>query len=195
MAEEGKDSPKDPVLAFEKVEARLLKCHYGYLIEKTKRWGGNPTGRLTWAPLTEKNKSKALLWVYTFKTTSPEDGTFVVLEFVRSGKFIIGPEYPDAKVILKKGGFTPKSPVHIKKDTDPRLLMMRGSIGGGTADVVFEAYESDDTKYVVTLYNNRNKAARVLPEGGANSDGQTVQLHDPELQHTDDDNDFLEVVP
>eukprot|EP00058_Branchiostoma_floridae_P022267 XP_002607757.1 hypothetical protein BRAFLDRAFT_82794 [Branchiostoma floridae] len=133
----------------------------GYLTEKVGR-NGRPTGQLGLTyPLTPGNKNKVLVTLYTYLTSVPTDGTYVVMEFTVSGKFFYArrSRKQSDKVFLREGGFDPENPEDIKTTADPRVFLMKPS-GGPTGDVMF-AWHGLASR-VITV--DPQRSAELMPE-------------------------------
>eukprot|EP00058_Branchiostoma_floridae_P022266 XP_002607756.1 hypothetical protein BRAFLDRAFT_82795 [Branchiostoma floridae] len=167
----------------------------GYLIEKVGR-NGRPTGQLGLTkPLRPENKCKVLVNVYTYRTSVPTVGTYVVMEFTVSGKFLFARrtrKQPD-KLFLREGGFDPENPEDITTTADPRVFLMK-PFGGPTGDVMFDWHGSPSR--VITVFQIPQRSAELMAEGDGPGgvEAQLFRLVPPKLRCSDD-GDSLEVVP
>ncbi|XP_019638084.1 PREDICTED: uncharacterized protein LOC109480334 [Branchiostoma belcheri] len=203
MADKGETTT---VLEFDIVKTAMI-CNptgKGVLFERRR----NRKSTLIWRNyLTEDKKSKALIWVHSYKSSPPAKGTYVVLEFADSRNFIFGSGNaikPQLCVGEPDGTDLPDDPEDITTPTDPRVFLMKPSPHGST-DVVF-AWKGS-TNDVITLLpspNARNKSSGpcgLMPEGnGPTLESQLFQLNLPLLRKADraseaEMSDRLEVVP
>ncbi|XP_035663559.1 uncharacterized protein LOC118407222 [Branchiostoma floridae] len=157
----------------------------GYLIEKTGSHGRG-TGQVVWAKLTRRNKRRVLVNVYTYTTSAPADGTYVLLEFVQSGKFFYASKNNPQKLRLKEGDWDPYSenPEDISTTSDPRVFLMKRS----GSDVVFTHHGFSGA--AISVFPNPEKPAENKSEG---ENGQHLKLVTPKLRCCSD-GDCMEVV-
>ncbi|XP_078583410.1 uncharacterized protein LOC144866088 [Branchiostoma floridae x Branchiostoma japonicum] len=164
----------------------------GFLTEKVGR-NGRPTGQVGWTnPLTPENKCKVLVNVYTYRTSVPTVGTYVVMEFTVSGKFFYARrtrKQPD-KLFLREGGFDPENPEDITTTADQRVFLMKPY--GRTGDVMF-AWHGLPSR-VITLFQDPQRSAELMTEGDwPEVRAQLFRLVPPKLRCSDE-SDSLEVV-
>ncbi|KAI8519174.1 Carboxylesterase 5A [Branchiostoma belcheri] len=184
------DKGETTTIHFRDIKLVVLRSPYnkGCFLIETKTTGGKY--RLVWTKyLTKGNKSGALVWVYSYKSSPPANGTYVVLEFAESGNFIFGQDSA-----LKLGEPNDVDPFDITSPTDPRVFL-KGS--GSYVMFLWKGFTND----VITLLpspNARNKSSGpcgLRPEGNGPKESQEFQLNLPILQPMSEETDLLEVVP
>ncbi|XP_078696596.1 uncharacterized protein LOC144924845 [Branchiostoma floridae x Branchiostoma belcheri] len=162
------------------VEPRFIKNpyteYYGFFIEKSRN--GRGTGKVIRVKhLPQQKFIKATLLVYSYTRTPPADGTYVVLQFIQSEKYLYRNE--NGELRLKEDGFHPESAVGITTAADPRVFLIKS--GKHSRDFVIKWQGSAD--HTITLLPQSAKPVELQPIGvNGPSDGQLFKLELPILR-------------
>ncbi|CAH1250917.1 Hypp8943 [Branchiostoma lanceolatum] len=162
-----------PQLQFLSKKEQQIKNPYpsykGTLIQKYKRNGDPRIKVFRTANLGSWNEDDAAVTVYSFKSTPPGNGTYVVLQFEASEMYFASKEdRPGILVLEEPGEFDPENAEDITTTADRRVFLMKPH---GT-DVVFASCVASQQKpgdkskaQVITVRRNKNSAAVFRLEG------------------------------